>query len=85
MAELELADWKYLRSFRLIAVDPHAGGTSFVDLTYRRLNNGGAPPSYWVFVSGHWCLWVFCGWPLALPIPGLSSLCRIGPPCSEQP
>ena len=43
MAELELADWKYLRSFRLIAVDPHAEGTSFVDLTYRRPNNGGAP------------------------------------------
>lgn len=42
MAELELADWKYLRSFRLIAMDPHAGGTSFVDLTFRRPNNGGA-------------------------------------------
>ena len=47
MAELELPDWKYLRSLRLIAVD-HQGsmGTgmmSFVDLSFLRHVKG----RYW--------------------------------------
>ncbi len=41
MAELELADWKTLRSLRLLAVDPQAGPT-FVDLTFRRATHGKA-------------------------------------------
>ena len=66
MAELELADWKHLRSFRLIAVDPHAGGTSFVDLAYRRPSNGGAPAGLLPHPGRLWVGIGACGWPLAL-------------------
>ena len=41
MAELETADWKYLRTFRLIA-STLTDGVSFADLSYRssRSSNG---------------------------------------------